>query len=292
VTRPKPDRRRVLALVVIFATGLVLGAIGSDLRAQVADRSAAGGQPNLVAGSFAWPPRTVSEWTISELAARGEFAVLMHNLGESAVTVIAARPHGWTPIGNAEIGTRVPAGEWARVPLIARPDCAESARPEIELVVRNRDGDQDITVASPGPVDLAEIHRTECQLPASSGLAVDTVGLVVHEHSTLRMQLSLRHPGVSDADEITVTRLVAEWSGFRAVGAGLPVELRPDDGKMTVELAWTIADCDLAANLADMPLTVEVTGPESVAGEHRLQLPARGVAALARFSAVTCSSSR
>jgi hypothetical protein len=290
VTRPEPGRRRVIALVAVFAAGLVLGAFGSDLRQQVTDRSAA--EAELVAGSFAWPDRVVGEWTISELAARGELAVFMYNLGESAVTVIEARPHGWTPIENAEIATRMAAGEWARVPLVAWPDCAESPRREIELVVRTEDGDRDITVTSPGPVDLANMHRAECRLPESSGLAVDAVGPVVPERSTLRMEISLRHPGVRDADEITVARLNAEWSGFRARAAGLPAEIRRDDGAMTVELAWTIEDCNLAANLADMPLTVEVTGPESVAGEHRLQLPARGVAALARFSAVTCSSSR
>lgn len=292
MTRPEPVRRRVAVLVAAFAAGLVLGAIGWDLRQQLPDRSAPVDQAVLVAGSFAWPDRVVFEWTISELAARGQFAVFMYNAGETAVTISAARPHGWAPIQNADLNTRVPPGEWAKVPLIARPDCAEFARPEIDLVVRTDDGDQDFTVASPGPVDLAEIHRTECQLPASSGLAADAVASVVQERSTLRMEISLRHPGGSDADEISVVRLGAEWAGFRAVAVGLPVEPQPDDGAMIVEVVWTIEDCGLATNLADMPLTVGLTGSESVAGEYRLLLPARGVAALARFSAVACSSSR
>ncbi len=290
MTRLRPGHRRMFALFAAFAAGLLLGAVGLDFRHQLADRLPGSDRAELVAGSFAWPTGVGAAWTISELAARGEFSVLMYNVGERAVTVVAARPHGWAPIENAQGATRVPAGAWARVPLIAWPDCAVSARPEIELTLRTDDGDREITIPAPGPFDLSIIHRDECQFPASLGLAVGAVGPIV-DGTTLSMEISLRFPGIQDIDDVAVAPLIAESSGFRALAAHRSAPVRHADGTMAVEVEWTVDDCDLAAGMGEMPLNIEITAPERVAREHHVRLPADGVAALARFSAVVCASS-
>ena len=209
------------------------------------------------------------------------------NLGQRDVTVLQAHPAGWTPTADAELAP-VAAGEWAKLSLAIAPDCEERARPELDLVVRTDGGDHDVTVPLE-PDYLVWPHWEACSNLERTGVALDAIGAVAVEQNRLRMKVALGHVAPAGSSEITVTTLGAERAGFRAEGTGLPVVVRPGGAAVTVDLLWTVERCDLADRLADVPVIARITSPDFVERNQPLELPGRGVAALAGFGGNQCA---
>lgn len=282
---------RMRTLVAALALGGVLGAAGWTGFEEVADRSAAAGQAQLLAGSPIVALDQPGELLVEDFAAAGHLSVPVFNLGKRAVTVLEARPYGWLQTGDLEVGIPVPPGDWASVPLAIVPDCEEQARQELELVVRTDSGDRAVPVPLPSNVvDLTWPHGEACGEPGTTGVALDAVGGVVTDRDALRMEVTLRHLRAAASSEINVTALTAERAGFRAEGTGLPVVVRPGEPGVAVELVWTVAQCDLVGDLAEIPVVAQITSPDFAVRDQPLDLPGRGVAALARFSVAACSS--
>lgn len=287
---PASVRRRTIVLLASFAVGSALGAAGWSVLEQAPDRSAGAKQASLLAGPVTWPIEPLGrELTISEAVTSGEISAGVFNMGERAVAVLAARPAGWLPADGAEHSVVVPPGEWAEVPLLLRPNCAQRPRPELELTVRTDSGGQRVTLLlPPDGIDLAASHRQMCSEHARKGIALDAVDGVVADGDALRMTIKLRHLGSGDSGDITVTQLTATRAGFQGAGVDLPIVLRPDGVAVDVDMLWTVERCDLADNLVDIPVVARITRPDFVVRDQPLELPGRGLAALARFSAVAC----
>jgi hypothetical protein len=279
-------------LLTAFAVGTALGAAGWSMLEQAPGRSAVAEQASLLAGPVTWPIEPTGRGlTISEAVTSGEINAGVFNMGERAVTVLAARPAGWLPADGAEHLVVVPPGEWAEVPLLLRPNCAQRPRPELDLTVRTDGGGQRMTLPlPPDGIDLSASHRQVCSEHARRGIALDAVDGVVVDGDALRMTIKLRHLGSGDSGDITVTELTATRAGFQGAGVDLPIVLRPDGVAVDVDMLWTVERCDLTDNLADIPVVTRLTRPDFVVRDQPLELPGRGVAALARFSAVACSA--
>jgi hypothetical protein len=282
-------RRRTL--VALFGLGGVLGAAGWTVFEEAADRSAGAGQAELLAGTPAVALDLRAELLVEDLAVAGHLSVPVFNLGQRAVTVLEARLYGWLQTGDLELGIPVPPGDWASVPLTIVPDCGEQAQQELELVVRTDSGVRDVTVPlPPGSVDLTWPHGDACSEHRSTGVALDAVGGMLTDQDALRMEVTLRHLRAAASSEITVTSLTAERAGFRAEGTGLPVVVHPGEPGVGVELVWTVDQCDLVGDLAEVPVVARTTSPDFAVRDQPLELPGRGVAALARFSVAACPS--
>jgi hypothetical protein len=296
VNRPEgglaSGRRRTIVLVAAFAVGSALGAAGWSVFEQAPGRSAVAEQASLLAGPVTWPIEPLGrELTISEAVTSGEINAGVFNLGEGAVTVLAARPAGWLPADGAEHPVVVPPGEWAEVPLLLRPNCAQRPRLELDLTVRTDSGGEHVTLPlPPDGIDLSASHRQVCSEYARRGISLDAVGDVAADGDALRMTIKLRHLGSGDSGDITLTELTANRAGFQGAGVDLPIVLRPDGVAVDVDMLWTVERCDLTDNLVDIPVVVRITRPDFVVRDQPLELPGRGVAALARFSAVACSA--
>lgn len=279
--------RRMLALVTVFAVGGTLGASGWHLYENAAGLAATDSQVDVFAGF----PMVPVEQPAGGLITRhppipSELTVAVFNLGEREVAVLQARPAGWTLTADVEMAP-VAAWEWTNVSLPIAPDCDEPARPELNLVVRTENGDHDVTVPLE-PDFLSGIHGEACSNLELTGVAVDDVGAIAVEEDSLRMEVDLRHIQPAGASEVTVTALSAESAGFRAEGAGLPVTLRPGDPAVTIELLWTVEQCDHTDQLGEMSVVAQYVSADSSARDQRVQLPASAVAALARFGGAQC----
>jgi hypothetical protein len=230
------------------------------------------------------PP--IREPIVGEPPIPSEFTVAVFNLGQRDVAVLQARPAGWTLTADMEL-VHVAPGEWTNLSLAIAPDCEERAQPELDLVVRTDGGHYDVTV----PLDpdfLAGLHGEACSNLQLTGVAVDDVGAVAIEEDSLRMEVILRHIQPTGSSGVTVTALSAESAGFRAEGTGLPVTLRPGDPAETIELLWTIEQCDLTDRLRELSVVAQYVSADSSARDQLVELPVRAVAALARFGGAQC----
>ncbi len=280
--------RRILALVTVFAVGGLLGTSGWSLYEDAADRAATDRQVDLLAGFPMFPlERPIRAPVAGEPFTPNEITVAVFNLGQRDVTVLQARPAGWTLTADAQLAP-VAAGEWANLSLAIAPDCEEQARPELNLVVRTDGGDRDVTVPLE-PDFLTWPHGEACSKLELTGVVVDAVGTVAIEQNKLRMEVALRHLAPAGSNEITVIALSGERAGFRAEGAGLPVVVRPGETAVTVDLIWTVERCDLTDRLADIQVIAQITSPDFAVRDQPLELPGRGVAALGRFGGGQCS---
>jgi hypothetical protein len=277
----------MLALVTVLAVGGMLGASGWHLYENTAGPAATDSQVDLLAGfpmvPFEQPAGGPND---GPPPIPRELTVALFNLGQHDVAVLQARPAGWTLTADMDTAA-VAAWEWTTVSLAIAPDCEEPARPELDLVVRTENGDRDVTVPLE-PDFLAWLHGEACSDLELTGVAVDDVGAVAFEEDRLRMEVDLRHIQPSGASEVTVTALSAESAGFRAEGIGLPVTLAPGDRAVTIELLWTVDECDHTDRLGELFVVAQYVSADSSASDQRVQLPASAVAALARFGGAQC----
>lgn len=278
--------RRMLALVTVFAVGGVLGASGWHLYENAADPAADDSQVDLLAGFPSPLERPAREPIAGPPPIPNEITVAVFNLGQRDVTVVQARPVGWTLTADVELAP-VAAWEWTNLSLAIAPDCEEPARPELDLVVRTEGGDSDVTLPLV-PDFLAWLHGEACSNLELTGVAVDDVGAIAMEEDGLRMEVDLRHIQPTGASEVTVTALSAESAGFRGEGTGLPVTLRPGDAAVTIELLWAVEHCDRTDRLRELSVVAQYVRADSSARDQLMELPVRAVAALARFGGAQC----
>jgi hypothetical protein len=133
------------------------------------------------------------------------------------------------------------------------------------------------------------MHGEACSKLELTGVAVDDVGAVAIEEDSLRMEVDLRHIQPTGSSDVTVTALSATSAGFRAEGIGLPVTLRPEDPAVTIELLWTVEQCDLTDRLGELSVVAQYVSADSSARDQRVELPASAVATLGRFGGGQCS---
>jgi hypothetical protein len=277
----------MLALVTVFAVGVLLGASGWHLYENAAGPAATDSQVNVIAG-FPMVPieQPAREPIVGPPPIPSEITVAVFNLGQRDVAVLQARPAGWTLTADVALAP-VAAWEWTNLSLAIAPDCEEVARPELDLVVRTDDGDRDVTVPLV-PDFLTWLHGEACSNLGLTGVAVDDVGAVTVEEDSLRMEVDLRHIQPTGSSDVIVTALSAESAGFRAEGTGLPITLRPGDPAMTIELLWAVEHCDRIDRLRELSVAVQYVSADSSARDQLVELPVRAVAALARFGGAQC----
>ena len=131
----------VLGLVAAFAAGLESRGVS------VGPVSLGGDEPGLAAGGLRTAPG-------------GGFVVPVHNAGAAAVEVAVAALAGLVLRRSPDV--RVPAGDWAEVPLTGRVDCAAAPAQPTRVALTSRGGDAtEVPLAEPGRV-VAELHEARC----------------------------------------------------------------------------------------------------------------------------------
>lgn len=273
---------RLGVLVGVCALGAVLGAYGWSAREEAAELSSEALAANLIAGP-------VSPEVDDEGAGWGSGLVgAIYNLGRRDVTLLEARPSGWTPMADAARPTPLPPREWTNVPLVAAPDCTSNVRPELDLLVRTERGDRLVTVPLRQDGEyLALFHQSTCQQPDFVDIEVVDAAALPLDDGALAMRLGLRQVGPPDGRDITVLGVSGETAGFRATSSGLPVVL-PPGGTQTVTTRWAVEECALTNDLAKVNLVVRLEGPDVGKRNQPVWLPGHIVAALARFGVAEC----
>ncbi|HEX6231687.1 MAG TPA: hypothetical protein VFZ63_01030 [Jiangellaceae bacterium] len=270
-------------LLGICTFGAVLGAYGWTAHEQVAELSAAALEVNLIAGSVSLELGEEGDGWNSGLVG----TIYYH--GRRDVTILAARPAGWVPVGDGARPIPIPPREWTSVPLAATPDCTAPVRPELELLVRTERGDRQVTVPFRQSGEyLALFHQSACLLPEFVDIEVVDADALPPDDGALVIRLGLRHIGPPDGREITVLGVGGETAGFRATSSDLPIVL-PPGATQTITMRWSVNECTRTAELAEVDVVVRLKSPDLGRQNQPVYLPGHIVAALARFGVAECA---
>lgn len=274
---PRQGRPLAAALAAVFAVGAAVGAYGWSVRDRIAESS----DIELAAGAV-----TVEVPSVGTLAASNYRVVAsVFNADDSDVTVVEARPPGWTVTGSQPSIT-LPAREWASIPLTVAPDCHDvPPTPELELRLGAESGGQLVTLPlRPHTSDAFALHSVLCsENEAAVHLLLDDIE-TVSDDDALNMTIPVRMTA-GRTEPVTLSGLDATTPALRATAAGLPMRLAPGE-TATVTVHWTVEDCAAVDQLGEVLLRTRTERP----GTIDFPLPGRAVAALARLGVDSCSS--
>lgn len=284
---PRQGWPLAVAVVAAFAVGATAGGYWWSVRDGVNGVSSG----ELIAGPVTRQESSVLGGESSQLNGLGAVAesaftlsASVFNAGDNDVTVVDARPAGWT-VAASPPETRIPAGEWASIPLTISPDCAQAAPdPELELQLGAESADQRVTVPmfTRGGSTFGSFWLLLCS-PAGLGAVLNDIE-IISEDGGVEMRITLRQPSWR-ADDVAVDHLGTNTGAFRAAASDLPLRVAPGETEATT-LRWSVADCAaLSGRLGSIDLVMQAQG----SAETLVPLPGRAVAALTRLGVQSCS---
>lgn len=282
ISAPRQGWPLAVAVVAVFAVGASTGAYGWSLNDRFGDAPDA----VLVTGPVtAQDGRALGVDTVGVAAEEFgadsfDVSANVFNGGDSDVTVVDVRPVGWIVDGSPP-STRVPAGEWAGIPVTVTPDCAgPPPDPGVEVQLAPERGN----VTAPGVARNGDsfwaFWVVLCTGTGIRPLLNDVE--IISDGEALDMLVPLR---VAEwrTDAVTLRGVDSAAPAFRLATSGLPLRLAPGDTE-TVTLRWTVENCRSVHQLSDVQI-----GTRTDARGSLFPLPGHAVAALARLGVAVCT---
>jgi hypothetical protein len=307
IDRPPSDpadaarrRRPWVALLLIFALGIAVGAVSWDARTRATMEPTTA----LIAGQVtlsSTPER------VGELSGTVSLVVPVHATGADVEVLAIALSPEW-PVDRPQPVT-VPAGGWLNITANVGLDCQqpEPATPTaVEAHIRTRGDERDLTMPLSRPARaLTEAWRTFC--PSAEHFAVEvTSGWVTSSRTGAVETRILVRPVLDQPNGFGVGRLEVGGLDFSlaaidadpatgldvAVDTQLPVSSDRLGPATPLDLTWQVEDCTLASEFGRVALVTSVVDGDpsapSATYTSKAELPAQFVAALARFASTEC----
>ncbi|MFW6091112.1 MAG: hypothetical protein ACODAF_04505 [Actinomycetota bacterium] len=282
ISAPRQGWPLAVSVVAVFALGTAAGAYGWS----VYDRAGESSEAVLLAGPVttqdgrALGVDTVGVGAEDFGADSFDVSANVFNGGDSDVTVVDVRPHGWI-VDSSPPATRVPAGEWASIPVTVTPDCA-GPWPDSGVDVR-LDSERGVVTAQAATRNGEGFRVFWVVLCTGPGIRplLDDIEITA-DGDVLDMRVPV-HVAAWRSDAVTLLGMDSAAPAFQATAPGLPLQLAPGDTE-TVTLHWTVENCRTVSQLSDVQL-----GTRTDAQGNLFALPGHAVAALARLGVAACT---